>query len=94
MNIDPPKPTGRFLAELPEMLSTNVPAIEFLNIATSFNFKQYACRQTHNSGHSMVVVFILCGKISSVELLDMTVSDHKCIFYNCDQSLSPVSNTV
>lgn len=67
----------------------NVNATDFLNMATSFNFKQHVKGQTHNRGHTLDLVFTLGVSISSVELVDMTISDHRCIVFSCD---SPVTH--
>lgn len=46
---------------------------------------------THKRGHTLDLVFTLSISLSSLNLLDFTVSDHKCIVFNSE---FPVFNTV
>ncbi len=64
--------------------SSNVLATDFLNITNSFNFQQHVSGQTHNRGHTLDLVFSLGLRIPSVETLDLFVSDHRCIVFNCE----------
>ncbi|MGH4058720.1 hypothetical protein ACRE98_29585, partial [Klebsiella pneumoniae] len=50
---------------------------------------QHVKGQTHKRGHTLDLVFTLGVSISSVELVDMTISDHRCIVFSCD---SPVTH--
>lgn len=56
----------------------------YLNITSSINFS--LCVDKHNCGHTLNIVFILGVKITSIELLDTTVCDHKCRVFNCKSS--------
>ncbi len=45
--------------------------------------------QTYNHVHTLDLVFTMGVKICSLKLLDMTVSDHKCLVFTHVSTVSP-----
>ena len=72
---------------------TNTQAADVLNITSSFNFQQHVHGPTHNRGHTLDLVFTLGMSLAFLDVLDFTVSDHKCIVFNSECPVSETATT-
>ncbi|KAK0142789.1 hypothetical protein N1851_019280 [Merluccius polli] len=72
---------------------TNTQAADFLNITSSSNFQQHVHGPTHNRGHRLDLVFTLGMSLAFLDVLDFTVSDHKCIVFNSECPVSETATT-
>ena len=63
---------------------SNTLAADFMTITNSFNLQQHVRGPTHNRGHTLDLVFTLGMSLTLLDVLDLTVSDHRCIVFNSE----------
>lgn len=63
-------------------IHSNASAAEFLGTMDSFNFIQHVSGPTHIHGYTLDLVFTLGLTITSLNVDDLVVSNHKCIMFS------------
>ena len=73
--------------------STDIPAINFLNLTESFNLVQHVTGPTHNRGNTLDLVFSFGVDISNIIIEDHAMTDHKSLVFNIGFSPDCVAGT-
>lgn len=58
-------------------------AAEFLDILYSFSLTQHVNGPTHNKKHTLDLIISLGINVNINEMIDLAISDHFCLFFNC-----------
>lgn len=69
-------------------------ASEFLTLTDSFNLKQHVSGPTHKKGHTLDLVFSFGLDINCLNVVDIHVTDHCCIYFNVSCNMVSDAHTV